>query len=254
MPGAIEYRLDCPNKEITIRWKVIITGSGSNGARSDALQAIFQRRFNPNPPFKIGTCKVKFELDVEERLGSAIDPGLIDGDRDIIDIEPPTPGGGGHTYLDAYGRRRTTVQVNPAPNGVFVEWKLVNELGHAFGVEDTGRGLDGEWNLDNGDTASDRILPRHIETMLNKAPEETKREINRCCGAQLKTPAPDKKVQFPKKPFKRKDPRDAMWEIFPPGSENPFAPGYEAKMKRWQALVEKYGLTEAYRRWTKSRD
>lgn len=251
MPGAIEYIVDCEAKKITVRWKVLLTGTGSSLAMEDSIRVMFNMRFNPTPPFKIGDCEVKFELDLkvdEDKLGRQFDPALRDGDRDIIDIDVNDPGGGGHTIPDGKGQKRTHVRINPDENGRLVEWKAINELGHGLGVEEKD---SKEWNLDySKNPPRMRIENRHIEEMLNKAPNDTKREINRCCGGELLRVARDpQRLEFPDRPFEGQNPRDAAWEIFPPGSGNPFAPGYEEKMKRWQELVRRYGLTEAYRRW-----
>lgn len=254
MPRTVEYLVDCDNKIVTVRWKVLITGSGSRESRSEALQVMFRLRFNPNPPFRIGDCTVRFEIDAredEDLFDRQFQEALLDGDRDVIDIAEDRPGGGGFWRR---GRNCNHVHINPDANanGRLSEWKTINEMGHGLGIEDRHQGMRGEWNLE-GNPPRDVIRPSHIEEVLNKAPDAIKQQINRCCGAHLTAAAePRAPVEFPDRPFEGRDPRDAAWEIFPPGSGNPFDPGYEEKMRRWQELVRRYGLTEAYRRWRES--
>lgn len=250
MAASIDVALDCPKKEIVVTWKVLLKGTASTKGLADALEKAFDKHFNNNgKQFKIGECTVIFKLDVKRALGKALAPGDATGERDIIVIEDPRPDGGGFAREES--GKRQLILINPRPNGTFVEWKLINELGHGLGIKDTGKDLEGEWNLDKGDPSKDRVLPKHIEEALNaRTPNAKKKAINDCCKSALAVEKPGKiKIEFPKKEFEESNPRDDLYKYFPPGTDNPFTPEYEAELKRWQALVEKYGLTEAYRRW-----
>ena len=246
---AITYGVDCPNKKITLTWKVLIAGKDSNDTRADEVERIFRTRFGlefppmPQGSWKLGTCKVYFKLDATRAVGRTPTKDERDGDRDLIEMNGEKPGGGG-AQVDVDTAKAPAMLLQPdSDTGGMSEWKTAHELGHGLGIDDP---AGGKWLTDRPPT--DKIQDKHIEELLNKAPADIKKKINECCGSHL-TAALAKPVQFPKKEFAASDPRDELFKIFPPGSENPFTPKYEREMVDWQKLVRRDGLTEAYRQW-----
>ncbi len=250
---AITFDLDCPNKKITITWKILITGIRCTDTLADELIEMFKLWYQKivpmvtpdGLPWSIGTCKVYFKLDIQKGFEREATEAELNGDRDIIDIRRPKVGGGGAEGDLGDGTAPLVIIEPDSTTGDLSEWKSVHEMGHGLGIDDP---KNGDWLTNQA--PNNVIRPRHIEEILNKAPNDKKRAINECCRTHLTVAMGDTFV-FPDGEFLASNPRDPLYEIFPPGSENPFSAAFTKKMVQWQQLVQRVGLTAAYTRWVK---
>ena len=207
---AITVRVECEQKVVFIFWRIKIMGDAATPQLVADLKREFNKAFNDDGTgllFKIGDCDVIVDIEsTVYELGSNPGPGGFANDRDTIVITDPRPDGGGMTVPGQPGKGGL-IMVNPRNNGTWSVWKLINELGHAFGLLDKPGmpGLQGEWNLPNGNPMNWTVTAANIRTMIEAcATDAVKRRINECCHADLKVADKGKKKKKKRERIRRR--------------------------------------------------
>jgi len=140
---AVILEVDCPNKVITLTWRVWADQSvpAADAAR---VKQVVERAWNPTPSLRYRRCKVRFQVDLKQAPNpNAAPPGYDRLSKDTLNptdelVSPVGMGttlqpGGGDFSPGSTKHITLLFPTNPA----FFDWNIpAHEAGHAAGIGD----------------------------------------------------------------------------------------------------------------------
>ncbi|MDX2119795.1 MAG: hypothetical protein SF070_01905 [Gemmatimonadota bacterium] len=163
---AVTLDVDCPNRVITLTWRVWADQSVPAADAARVKQQV-EQAWNPTPPLRYRRCKVRFRVDLKQFPNPNQAPASYDRlSKDTLDpaAELDSPAGMGATLQPgggdfAPGSTKHVALFFPG-NPAFFDWNIpAHEAGHAAGISDPAP--DVPWD-ESG------ITDLHIRTIIDR--------------------------------------------------------------------------------------